>query len=90
MGLFEKIQQGLARTRDQLITRVEWAVAGKPIDEDAFEEIEEALLLSDAGFETAELIIASLKDQWKRGRIKTSNDIKQSMKLEIEEILQAC
>ncbi|HVN96915.1 MAG TPA: signal recognition particle-docking protein FtsY [Syntrophorhabdaceae bacterium] len=88
MGLFEKVKQGLAKTRDQLITRVEWAVTGKPMGEEAFEEIEEALLLSDAGFETAELIITSLKDQWKRGQIKTADDVKRSMKMEIEKILK--
>ena len=88
MGLFEKVKQGLAKTRDQLITRVEWAVTGKPMGEEAFEEIEEALLLSDAGFETAELIITFLKDQWKRGQIKTADDVKRSMKMEIEKILK--
>ena len=87
MGIFEKIKQGLAKTRDQLITRVEWAVSGKPIDENAFDEIEEAIILSDAGLETAQILVASLKEKWKRGQIKTSDDIKRSMKEEIEKLL---
>jgi fused signal recognition particle receptor len=87
MGLFEKIKQGLAKTRDQLITQIEWAVTGKPIDEDAFNEIEEALILSDAGYETADLLISSLKDKWKRGQIKTPDDIKRSIKEEVEKML---
>jgi fused signal recognition particle receptor len=87
MGLFEKIKHGLAKTRDQLITQIEWAVTGKPIDEDAFNEIEEALILSDAGYETADLLIASLKDKWKRGQIKTPDDIKRSIKEEVEKML---
>jgi fused signal recognition particle receptor len=82
MGIFEKIKEGLAKTRDQLITRVEWAVSGKPID-----EIEEAIILSDAGLETAQILVASLKEKWKRGQIKTSDDIKRSMKEEIEKLL---
>jgi fused signal recognition particle receptor len=87
MGIFEKIKEGLAKTRDQLITRVEWAVSGKPIDENAFDEIEEAIILSDAGLETAQILVASLKEKWKRGQIKTSDDIKRSMKDEIEKLL---
>jgi fused signal recognition particle receptor len=87
MGIFDKIKQGLAKTRDQLITRVEWAVSGKPIDENAFDEIEEAIILSDAGLGTAQILVASLKEKWKRGQIKTSDDIKRSMKEEIEKLL---
>jgi len=87
MGIFEKITAGLAKTRDQLITRVEWAVSGKPIGEEAFDEIEEAIILSDAGLETAQFLTASLKERWKRGQIKTTEDIKRSMKEEIEKLL---
>ena len=87
MGFFEKIKNGLAKTRDQLVTRIDWAISGKAIDEDSFDEIEEAIILSDAGIETAELLTATLKEKWKRGRIKTSEDIKESMKEEIEQIL---
>ncbi len=89
MGFFEKIKNGLTRTREQLVTKIEWAVSGKPIDEDAFDEIEEAIILSDAGFETAEELVSSLKDVWRRGKIKTSEDIKLSMKSEIERMLSS-
>lgn len=87
MSIFDKIKNGLAKTRDQLITRVEWAVSGKPINEDAFDEIEEAILLSDAGVETTDILITALKERWKRGQIKSSDDIKRYMKEEIEKIL---
>jgi fused signal recognition particle receptor len=46
-----------------------------------------ASLLSDAGLETAQILVASLKEKWKRGQIKTSDDIKRSMKEEIEKLL---
>jgi fused signal recognition particle receptor len=87
MGFFDKIREGLTKTRDQLTTRIEWVVKGKPIDEDAFDEIEEAVILADGGVETASLLIAALKERWKRGRIRTSEDIKQAMAEEIEGLL---
>jgi fused signal recognition particle receptor len=88
MGLFDKIRTTLAKTRDQLITRLDWVVQGKPIDEDAFDEIEEALILSDAGFETTEVLIAALKEEWKRGKVLSPDDIKKVMRREVEKLLQ--
>lgn len=88
MGIFDKIRSGLAKTRDQLFTRIEWAVKGKPIDEDAFDEIEEAMILADVGFETTQVFMAALKDRWKRGHIMTSKDIGQAMKEEVEAFLK--
>lgn len=87
MGIFEKIKNGLAKTRDQLVTQIEWVISGKPIDESVFDEIEEAVILSDAGLETTELLMASLKEKWKRGQVKTSEDVKKVMSEEIEKML---
>lgn len=87
MGIFDKIKNGLTRTREQLLTKIEWAVKGKPIDEAAFDEIEEALLLSDAGVETTELLVENLKGWWRRGQIKTSDDMKLYMIEEIKGLL---
>ncbi len=88
MGFFDKIKNGLAKTRDQLLTKIEWAVKGKLIDEDSFDEFEEALLLSDAGVETTMFLVNALKERWKRGQIKTSDDIKQCLIEETEALLK--
>ncbi len=87
MGFFDKIKNGLTKTRDQIKTKIEWIVQGKPIEEDAFDEIEEALILADAGLPTTELLVDALKEKWKRGQIRTVDDIKTSMKEEIEKLL---
>lgn len=87
MGLLDKIKQGLTKTREQLVTRIEWIIHGKTIDEDAFYEIEEALILADTGIETSQLLVERLKERWKRGHIKTNDDIKTCLIEEIEKIL---
>ncbi|MHB8110591.1 MAG: signal recognition particle-docking protein FtsY [Syntrophorhabdaceae bacterium] len=87
MGFFEKIKNGLTKTRDQIKTKIEWAVSGKPIEENAFDEIEEALILADAGLPTAELLVEALKDKWRRGYIRTMDDIRSSMKEEVQKLL---
>ena len=53
MGLFDKIKNGLTKTRAQLQTQLEWMVKGKSLDEAAFDEIEEAVILADGGIEAA-------------------------------------
>lgn len=88
MGIFDRIKKGLTKTREQLVTKIEWALKGRPIDEEAFDEVEEALLLSDVGVETSRYLIDRLKERWRRGYIKQQEDIKQQLIEEIAEILR--
>jgi len=55
----------------------------------SFDEFEEALLLSDAGVETTTFLVNALKERWKRGQIKTSDDIKQCLIEETEALLHS-
>lgn len=87
MGLFDKIKDGLTKTRAQFQTQLEWIVKGKSLDESAFDEIEEAVILSDAGLEIAETLTRSLKEKWKRGQIKVEADVKKAMIDEMEKLL---
>ena len=54
MGLFDKLKQGLTKTRDAFSEKVNNVVAtcGK-VDEELFEELEEALITADVGMETS-------------------------------------
>jgi fused signal recognition particle receptor len=90
MGFFEKIKNGLSRTRDQIKTQIEWAIKGKPIDEAVFDDIEEAIILADVGIETAEILVQAMKERWKLGRIKSEDDVKAAMAEEIEKLLLPC
>jgi len=87
MGLFDKIKNGLTKTRAQIQTQLEWMVKGKSLDETAFDGIEEAVLLADGGIEAAEIMVDALKGRWKMGRIRTEEDLKQAMVEEIEALL---
>jgi fused signal recognition particle receptor len=90
MGIFEKIKSGLSRTRAQLQTQIEWIVKGKPLDEAAFEAIEEAVILADVGVQTAESLVRAVKERWKLGQVQTEEDLKQVMMSEIEGLLRPC
>jgi fused signal recognition particle receptor len=90
MGIFDKIKSGLSRTRAQLQTQIEWIVKGKPLDEAAFEAIEEAVILADVGIQTAESLVRAVKERWKLGQVQTEEDLKQVMISEIEGLLLPC
>ena len=90
MGIFDKIKEGLTRTRAQLQTQIEWIVKGKTIDEDAFDQMEEAMLLADTGLDTASLLTEALKQRWRMGDVRTEEDVRRCMAEEAEKILLPC
>jgi len=90
MGIFEKIKNGLSKTRAQLQTQIEWIVKGKTLDDAAFDAIEEAVILADVGVETAELLVRAVKERWRLGQVKTEEDLKQAMTTEAEKLLLPC
>ena len=88
MGFFEKLKGGLAKTRDAISEQVNnvFKVFIR-IDEEFFEELEDALILSDLGVETTEYIIVQLRERTKTKHLTDGNDVKEELKNIISEIL---
>ncbi len=88
MGFFDKLKQSLAKTRNTLSQQVDnvFKVFVK-VDEEFFEELEDALILSDLGVETTEYIIKELRDRTRSKRLTDGNDVKEELKNIIVEIL---
>ena len=88
MGFFEKLKGGLSKTREAISEQVNnvFKVFVK-IDEEFFEELEDALILSDLGVETTEFIISELRDRTKSKHLTDGNDVKDELKKIISEIL---
>ena len=54
MGFFDKIKEGLAKTRDALSDSLGSVFTGfSEIDDDFYDELEERLILADLGVDTA-------------------------------------
>ena len=65
-GLFEKLKEGLTKTRGGFTDRInETLSSAGTIDEDLYEEIEEILITSDIGVETSLAIIEKVKENEK-------------------------
>ncbi|MFN3480376.1 MAG: signal recognition particle-docking protein FtsY [Thermodesulfovibrionales bacterium] len=87
MGFFDKLKQGLAKTRKGLIEKVESIFSGRKIDFETLEELEEALLTADIGVKATTEIIDFLKEKTKKGEIKDISRIKEYLKLEMSTML---
>jgi fused signal recognition particle receptor len=87
MGFFDRLKEGLAKTRKGLIDKVESIFSGRKINFETLEELEEALLVSDIGVKATTEIIDFLKEKAKKGEIKDLSRIKEYLKLEMSSML---
>jgi len=83
-GLFERLRQGLSKTRDSLVGKIDQLVLGKKeIDADTLEELEEILITADIGVQTTVELIRTLEDRLSRNELKDGAALRQTLKGEI-------
>lgn len=88
MGFFDKLKEGLKKTKDSFVSKVEVLVNSfTKIDEDFFEELEETLILSDIGAETSSDICDKLRAEVKRTGTTDPTEVKGLLKNIIADIL---
>ncbi len=89
MGFFEKIRDGLKKTRDNISGQITQMVNSfTKIDEDLFEELEELLVMGDVGVNTAEYICDQLRAKIKEKGITDPSLIMGELKAIVAEMLQ--
>lgn len=89
VGLFDRLKQGLFKTKKSLIENVERLVSGRIVDDRLLDEFEELLIMADVGPQAAESITKSLKAKVKEQKIRNENDLKEAFKEEVKKILIA-
>lgn len=88
MGFFERIKNGLKKTRDSMMNRIEEIFHSfKKVDEDFFEELEDTLIMSDVGVHTSEKICGLLRDRVKKSGEDNPEKIKEMLKEIVCEIM---
>jgi fused signal recognition particle receptor len=83
-GWFKRLKTGLSKTSNNisgLFSRVK-------IDEALYEELETALLTSDAGVEATDYVLTTLREQVRRERLTDGQQVKEALKSLLLEILQ--
>lgn len=76
MGFFDKIKEGLKKTRDSIVGKIDTALKSfKKIDEELFEELEELLVMGDVGVVTAQKMCDELRVRVKKQGITDPSEI---------------
>lgn len=88
MGFFDKLKQGLSKTKDSFDEKMNNVFSNfRKVDEELLEELEEALIMSDVGVETSVRIISNLRDRIKKEKIEDEEGVKIALREEIRVIL---
>ncbi len=80
MGFFSKLKEGLKKTKDNIGKKIFAAFSGRALDDDFYEELEEAMLTADMGVTATEQILDEFKDEVYREKITDTEKAKKLLK----------
>ena len=90
MGFFDKIKQGLAKTRAAFSNSLEEVFSNADaIDDDFFDELEETLILADLGMDTVNKLMKELRYRVVNRGLTTTDHVKFNLKLILNDMLKA-
>lgn len=88
MGFFKRLKEGLNKTRQSFVEKLEQVVMGrKKIDEELYEELEEVLIQADVGVETALNLVEKVKEGAKKRNISDPAQLKDIFQEELEYLI---
>ena len=88
MGFFDKLKNGLSKTKNSFDEKINNVFSNfRKVDEELLEELEEALIMSDVGAQTSTKIISNLRDRIKKEKIENEEDVRNALREEIKAIL---
>lgn len=87
MGFFNKIFQGLKKTKDGIGNKLSMIFGSVELDDEFFEELEYVLISSDIGSTTASEIIDKVRKEAKKEHVKTIEGFKELLRKAMIEIL---
>ena len=89
MGFFDKIKQGLAKTRAAFSETLEEVFSNADaIDDDFFDELEETLILADLGMDTVSRLMEELRYRVRTRGLTTTDHVKFNLKLILQDMLK--
>ncbi len=88
MGIFSKINFGLGKTRNKMAGAIdEMLDAFDSFEDDLFVELEEILVMSDVGVNTAVQVVEELRSRVKSEKIKSTGEVKKELQNIIADLL---
>jgi fused signal recognition particle receptor len=88
VGFFDRLKEGLAKTKAALVDKVTSIMTVfRKIDEELFEELEEALIQGDVGVETSMKLVESLRKEVRARGLKNGEELLPVMKELVADML---
>ena len=88
MGFFSKISEGLKKTRDSLGQLFDGVFSGGSVNDELFDDLEEALVLGDTGAATAAAICEELRKRVKKYGVTDPEKVREMLAEVIAEMLR--
>ena len=89
MGFFEKLGQGLKKTRESIFGTIADMVSAGEITDEQYDELEEQLILADTGAGVAVQLVDELRARVRSQRLKTGDEALAALKDIVKEHMQA-
>ena len=84
----ESLDQGLQKTKDNFLSKITKAIAGKStVDEEVLDQLEEALVSADVGIDTTLNIIERIEKRVAKDKYMNASELNKMLQEEIENIL---
>ena len=88
MGFFDKIKNGLKKTREAVANTIGNVFSNfRSVDEDFYEELEESMILADMGVETSCKAVELLRKRVKEQKLKDTEEVRTALKEILVEML---
>ncbi len=85
---FNKLKNGLAKTRDKIVKSINEVVTGKAvIDDFTIDQLEEILVSSDIGYDTAEKIIENVRVSLKAEKDRSQSNVLKIVREELVKLI---
>jgi fused signal recognition particle receptor len=88
-GFFHRLKEGLSKTHQGMVSRIDALVSGqKKIDDRLLEELEEILITSDIGVKTTRELLEKVTERVKRKELEDAGQLKKALQEEMFLILR--
>ncbi len=88
MGFFDKLKESLTKTKQNLVEKIDTVISSfHKIDDELFDELEEALITADVGVVTAGKLIEGLRIRVKKERVSDPAQVRQLLEQLMAELM---
>ena len=91
MGFFDKLKEGLAKTRTNIANGLDTVFGDySQVDDEFFENLEEVLIMADVGMTATDRIISRMKERVREEHIKDPDKVREALIEAVSEQIKPC